>query len=94
MPVRGKGPVRFQHASHVAWRKVEKESVVLDLDTSVYYSLNEISTLIWERLGAGASLEDIREEICAQYRVAPSEAMRDLQDIVRKLGKEKILIPR
>jgi hypothetical protein len=82
----------YKHASHVSWRRVDNESVVLDLNSSVYFSLNEVGTLIWDRLGAGKSLEDIREEICASFDVKPQEAQKDMDALVAKLCKENLLV--
>ena len=37
----------------LTWRVVDREALIVDLDTGDYFSLNPIATDIWERLQAG-----------------------------------------
>jgi hypothetical protein len=88
-----KAAPKYKHAAHAAWRRVESEAIILDLNSSEYFSLNDTGARIWERLGAGASPDLIAEELCVEYSVEPEEASRDVAQIVARLVKEKLLIP-
>jgi hypothetical protein len=88
-----KGGERYKHSSNAAWRRVDKETIILDLDTSVYYSLNDTGAFIWERVGAGTSTARVVEELCAEFDVKPETASRDTSSIIEQLRKEKLLLP-
>ncbi len=42
-----------------AWREVDGEGVVLDLETSVYFGLNRSAGALWPRLIDGASFDQL-----------------------------------
>lgn len=86
-------PEKFKHAEHTAWRRVEKESIILDLNTSVYYSLNETGAFIWERLGAGDTAPEVADGLCAEFDVTSDSAERDIAELIQKLSDEKLLLP-
>jgi hypothetical protein len=79
------------YAKHVAWRKVDDEVVILDLETSVYYSLNETASDIWELIGKGLSEDDIAEEIAGRYDQKAASVKKDVTALVKKLKKEKLI---
>ncbi len=87
-----KGPEKFKHASHETWRQVEKEAVILDLDTSVYFSLNELGVLVWERLGDNASIAEIRDEVCRLYDVPAKTAHKDIELLIAAMLAKKLLV--
>jgi len=87
-----KGPEKFKHASHVTWRQVEKDAVILDLDTSVYFSLNELGMLVWERLGDGATIAEIQDEVCRLYDVTPKIAHKDIELLIAAMTAKKLLV--
>ena len=82
---------KFKHAAHVSWRRVADEVVVLDLKTSAYFALNESGALIWERLGAGASREDVVAAVYGEYEVSLNDASRHVDALIQKLLKAKVL---
>jgi hypothetical protein len=84
---------QWRHAKHVAWRKVEDEAVILDMDTAVYYSLQETGARIWELIGQGKSVQEIIQIIVEEYDAAEQEVRKDVDEIILKLKKEKIIEP-
>jgi hypothetical protein len=84
---------RYKHAAHAAWRRLEGEAIILDLNTSVYYSLNDTGALIWERLGAGDEPGSIADALCEEFSVNAESAERDIEQLVSHLLKESLLIP-
>lgn len=75
----------------VTWRKTGDEAVILDLETSEYYSANETGTFIWELLGAGRSPEKIAEALAAEYGLARERADADTAEFLGELAKLKIV---
>lgn len=93
MPPSKDAPKGFKYAAHTAWRRVENESIVLDLNSSVYYSLNDTASMIWEKLGKGESVEDIAAALADEFDVTEAEASKDVAKVVAMLRDEKLLVP-
>lgn len=87
------GKQKFKHADHIAWRRVEQESVILDLNTSDYYSLSETGALIWESLGAGHSVDHVKGIVCHQYDIEPSVVHKHIESLVEQLVQDGLLRP-
>ncbi|MBI3547450.1 MAG: PqqD family protein [Elusimicrobia bacterium] len=82
----------YKIAPHAAWRRVEDEIVVLDLNTSVYYSLSESGARAWELLAESLPVEKIAERLTEEYEVSAKAAERDVRDLVGELRQEKLLL--
>lgn len=86
-------PSGWRHAEHVAWRRVGRETVILDLKSSEYFSLNETGALVWEKLGEGMDLDAVCGALCAVFEVGEGRAMADIGSLVETLAKRKLLEP-
>ncbi|OGS39912.1 MAG: hypothetical protein A2506_09340 [Elusimicrobia bacterium RIFOXYD12_FULL_66_9] len=82
---------RYRHASHVSWRRVDKEAVILNVDTSDYYSLDEVAAEFWERLGRGKTLAATVAEVAALYGERPQRVEKDARSFVADLLAERLL---
>lgn len=94
MTKKEKGPERYKCPDHVSWRRVADEVVVLDLKTSDYFSLNETAAVAWEKLVAGATVEEAAEAVCRRFKAEPDEAIKHVKALVQKLIKSKALVER
>ncbi len=83
----------FKVAPHIAWRRVEKEVVVLDLDSSVYYSFNEVGAELWAQLAEGAPLEDAVARVAEEFDAEPATVEQDAAEFLKALRAEKFLEP-
>ena len=71
--------------SHVLYRNIDGEGVLLHLQSGYYYSLNEVGTVAWETLSARGSLQDAASRIVEDFDVSREEAERDLRELVDDL---------
>lgn len=88
MPAEKKKPVVAQA---VTWRKAGDEAVILDLETSEYYSANDTGTFIWELLAAGKNSEKIAQALAAEYGITEAKAAEDTAGFLSDLAKLKII---
>jgi len=79
------------YSSDVAWRKVDEEAVILNLKSSVYYSLNEVGTRIWELIGEGCELDEIVITIADEYDTSEKKVKKDVEKFIKQMKKEKLL---
>lgn len=59
-------PIKFQH---VTWRSLEGESVLLNLETGIHFTLNETGTAVWELFDGTTSLSEIEQILCRRFDV-------------------------
>jgi hypothetical protein len=86
-------PKKYRHMPHVAWRRVEEESVLLNVDTSEYYSLDPVGTQIWERLGKGEDAGRIAEALADDYGMPQARVAGDVRAFISDLLREKLIHP-
>ena len=67
------------------------EVVILELESGVYYGLNETGSLIWSLLQSDKSLVEIQELILAEYDIEPEQCTQYIIKLVKKL-EEKGLV--
>ena len=58
------------------------EAVILGLESSQYYSLNDVGTRIWDLIQEPKTVLDIRDAILDEYEVEPERCETDLLDIL------------
>ena len=57
---------------------MEGETVLLDLSTGRYYTLNRLGSVIWEHCTGHNTISDIHAVLCDRFEVAPDRALDDL----------------
>jgi hypothetical protein len=82
----------WRPASCVQWRRVGTETVLLNLDTMLYYHLDEVGAFVWERLAAGEPLDRIADSVAESFAVDAETARRDLDPLVESLVAAGLLI--
>jgi hypothetical protein len=70
---------------------MEGETVLLNLSTGRYYTLNRLGSVIWERCTGQSTMADIHRAICERFEVASEQALDDLVALVNELMQEGLL---
>jgi hypothetical protein len=70
---------------------MDGETVLLDLSTGRYYTLNRVGSVIWEHCTGDKTISDIQAVICDRFDVAPERALDDLVALVNELIQEGLL---
>jgi hypothetical protein len=81
-------------APGVRWNRVGADLVLLDLETMLYYQLDEVGAFAWERLAAGEPLDRIADAIAGTFAVDAATARRDLDPLVESLAAAGLLVER
>jgi Coenzyme PQQ synthesis protein D (PqqD) len=77
--------------SHVLVRFLDKESVLLNIETERYFGLDETGTRMWQLVTAAPSVEVAYQQLLEEYDVAP-ELLRDhLRDLLARLVENGLL---
>lgn len=75
----------------VCWSKLENETLLLNLVTGFYYTLDEIGGVIWEMLVDQKNPEEIAAKIVDEYDVTAEAAVQDLKELLNMLQSEGVL---
>jgi hypothetical protein len=71
--------------------RMEGETVLLDLNTGRYYTLNPLGSVIWEHCTGHSTISDIHTVQCDRFDVAPEQAVDDFVALVNELMQEGLL---
>ncbi|MDH4209352.1 MAG: PqqD family protein, partial [Anaerolineae bacterium] len=67
------------------------ETVLLDLSTGRYYTLNRLGSVIWEHCTDHSTTSDIHAVLCDRFEVTRGRALSDLLALVNQLVQEGLL---
>jgi len=79
-------------APSARFRRVGEEAILLNLDSLLYYQLDEVGAFAWERLEAGEPLDTIADAIAGAFAVDAATARRDLDPLVESLTAAGLLV--
>jgi hypothetical protein len=83
---------RFRARPDVVVAELDGGSVLLDLTTSAYYSLNPIGLFLWRELAEPRDAADLQMAVRAAYDVDEALCARDVDALLEALQTRKLLI--
>ena len=85
-----------QFAVHpsVLCRQLSGETVLLNLESGVYYGLDPVGTRVWQLLLQGQTIAEICGTMIDEYDVAPDVLRDDVLRLVGELRERGIVTPR
>ena len=75
----------------VVSRELDGETIVLNLETGIYFGLDMVATDIWKALRMGGSLQDALENVMGLYDVDASVVREDLLQLVNQLATKGLV---
>ena len=72
--------------AEVMARQVGDETVILDLASGTYFGLDCMGSHIWQLIGTGREVAEIRNILLAEYEVSSEVLDRDLLALLRELN--------
>lgn len=74
------------------WRVVDDEAVIVNIESSYYYGLNQTGTFIWSLLtGEALSADEIVERVSAAFNISAAEIAGDVRRVLSELTSENLL---
>lgn len=74
----------------LAWRVIEGEAVIISPQERELHSLNEVGTDIWRMADGTRTLQQIAQELCEIYDIAPEEALPDVLAFAQELVDKRV----
>ena len=85
--------VYVARATEIAARALGGEMMIMSARDSTLFTLNEVATTIWQAADGRTPLSQIVEsKVCAEFEVAPEEALKDAESFVQELAGHGILL--
>jgi hypothetical protein len=78
-------------AEDVFMQEIDDETILLDIKTEEYFSLNEIGKVFYEILSEKETLVDVLDELENCFEVPQVELQKDLFSFVKALEEKKLL---
>ena len=82
----------FRIPDHVVARRIGGETVILDLDSGTYFGLDPVGARIWDLIGDGKSLGEIRAALLAEYDVGEEELAADTERLLAELRSNGLVV--
>ena len=79
--------------NHVISKIIDDEAIIIKLEKGVYYSLNELGSIIWKMIVEKNTSSSIVDYIHANYEVEISQVEQDVKNLLDKMYEEQLIIP-
>ena len=76
---------------NVLFRQLEDESVLLHLNSEMYYGLDDVGTRMWTVLTESESVQAAFDLLAAEYDIEPQALQQDLTELIEKLVDKGLL---
>src|SRR5262245_17760554 len=92
-----RGEAMDRHADYtidrerVTWDEIDDETLIINVETGYYFSLDGVGSLIWSMLVAGVDERDMVARIVSEFEVEESTARADLHELVDALATEELV---
>jgi hypothetical protein len=73
---------------------IDGETIIINLTSGTYYSLNHAGAAIWAAIQQSARLEAISAMVRARYNVNGHDVEQEISSLVQSLLKENLVRPR
>ncbi|OCC15628.1 hypothetical protein DBT_0979 [Dissulfuribacter thermophilus] len=75
----------FQRTDGKISADLEGEEVILDMDSGMYFGLNEVGQFIWKRLEEPSSFRSLLDSMLSEYDVTEEQCRQDLKTFLNAL---------
>jgi hypothetical protein len=75
----------FERSDEVLGQAVDDETVLLDLVSEKYFSINPVGTRIWQLLGDGVSLDALLRTLLHEFETEPAQLEQDVREFLGAL---------
>jgi len=84
--------IRHEKSEYVTWKKLEgNRSILLDLDSGHYYTLNDAATVVWEMAVAGHAADDIARRVRKLFDTDSAPVVDDVHEMLDMLRDKGFL---
>jgi len=86
------GATEFRAAPWIAHERLDDEVMAIDLESGVYYALDDVAADAWTLLAGGVDLDRAAALLAERYEVDPDRVRADLSDYATVLERDRLLL--
>lgn len=86
------GTVYATNDAKVISETLDGETIIIQLETGTYYSANATASAVWERVKAGAGLDEIVTALVRAYAVEDAEARAAARSFLDRLIADGLIV--
>lgn len=86
--------IYYDIPEHVLTRKIDAETVILDMNRSIYCSLDDVGTRFLELIGENKPLSQVLTCLHEEYDVSKTELEDDFKEFLDDLLEKELIIER
>ena len=73
------------------WKEVSSQVVILHVDSGMYWTLNNTSSLIWNGIINSTPMDQIVQQICDEFSADEKTVLKDVEIMVRDFLDKKMI---
>lgn len=77
--------MKLRVAEDVVFRELGTEAVILNLESGMYFGLNDVGSRLWRLLAEHGSLEQAIQTLLVEYEVEEDQLRHDIEALVQQL---------
>jgi len=77
--------------SHVLMRVLDKESVLLNIQTEHYFGLDAMGTRMWKAVTTAPNIENGFQQLLKDFPVDPEQLREDFTELLQKLAQKGLV---
>ncbi len=81
-----------KNGEKTAYRVIDDEAVIVDLEDSTFHALNPVATFIWEQMNGRTRVEEIVERVCQEFEVTRETAEKDCREFIEALKRREMIV--
>jgi len=75
----------------VVWCALGTGSTLLNLDSNIYYRLNEVGTFIWNELASPVTFGDLCRRTEQEFDAVPEQIREDVANLIARLDEASLV---
>ena len=72
-------------------RTVGDETILLDLQSGTYFTLNRVGSVIWQALQDGPSIDELTADVVAGFEIDEATARADVAEFLDEMAAQGLL---
>lgn len=64
---------------------IDDETVVMDMDSAEFFSLNSTAGAVWRAIDGARSRDEVVAAVAAEYAVSPADIGADVDELIEQL---------
>jgi len=81
-----------QRSRRALAQELNGELVLVQVDTGMYYTLNEVGSRVWDLCDGSLTVAQVVAKMCEEFDAPAAEVEADVVELVGQLADENLLI--